>query len=539
MNIYFAAQTRPLERPEYAEWVKPNTSLDYALFALTPNKLLRTALLHARGKALTAPQVAKIEHTILKRPAPTSPDLGRNQIYGLTPEEEQALNRAVLKLPILAPPLLLDLGSLQSAGRVVRGVYKLQNTLIYINEDQEVGEGHLKSLAKLKSDSIYVWYRYKYFLERTDAIVKAIVDHLPGILSPAEAEKPSVSERSEEVLPPRKEWAQIGPRESLTNYRAHNPLREYTEKEKSQVQGFCRHSLQQMAKTLEASATEGGQKLKTPVIRQQHKLVESAVQQILEFWDLFPAFLGQITEGNYLASHALKASVLAMQVATSMGMSKKEVVNIGFAAVLQDVGMTNLKSLPYKLTPLAPGELDEIRRHPSYSAAILKQSDGIPAGVVEIVEQAHERWDGSGYPQGLAGSQTLAQARILTTINSYVAMISPRPYRIALEPYDAVIALISSTYHKQLDRDVTKALLDVLSVCPIGMYVKLSTGEIASVKSANKDTYTRPVVSVLYDADQQRLATPRLLDLAYSESEIVEILSSDEIPESASLRTVF
>ncbi len=205
------------------------------------------------------------------------------------------------------------------------------------------------------------------------------------------------------------------------------------------------------------------------------------------------------------------------------------------AAVYQDIGMGSSEPLLRKSTPLTPAELLEIRRHPLYGAQVLEKAEGLSPPAVQVVSHSHERPDGSGYPGGLQGSQIHRLARILTAANIYIAMTSPRPYRPALEPYNSIVTLLNNSYRNMLDRNVVKALLEVLSVCPIGMLVKLSTGEIAKVKSANKERYTRPVVTVLNGADREKLATPRVVDLAESDSEIAEIANRDEVPEFSTL----
>ena len=90
-----------------------------------------------------------------------------------------------------------------------------------------------------------------------------------------------------------------------------------------------------------------------------------------------------------------------------------------------------------------------------------------------------------------------------------------------------------NAYHKLLDRDVIKALLKVLSICPIGMHVKLTSGEIARVHSSHRELHTKPVVAILYDAGSNPLTGHDLVDLADDDREIQSIVNRDELPEDS------
>jgi HD-GYP domain-containing protein (c-di-GMP phosphodiesterase class II) len=134
----------------------------------------------------------------------------------------------------------------------------------------------------------------------------------------------------------------------------------------------------------------------------------------------------------YTAGHQRRMTDLAMQIATQIGLSAHAVKGIQMAGLIHDIGKI---SIPAEILS-KPGRLNEIeiqliRRHPQVAHDILKKID-FPWPVDLMVLQHHERIDGSGYPQGLTGGETLVEARILCVADVVEAIASHRPYRPAL-----------------------------------------------------------------------------------------------------------
>lgn len=141
---------------------------------------------------------------------------------------------------------------------------------------------------------------------------------------------------------------------------------------------------------------------------------------------------------RYTLEHARRVRRLCRRLARAMALPEEKVKEISLAAWVHDVGKI---SVPYaildKSGPLTPGELQFMRGHASAGAAILA-SLGMPAEVVETARHHHERYDGDrtcqypGYPDGLAGEQIPLAARILTVVDAFDAMTTPRCYRDAV-----------------------------------------------------------------------------------------------------------
>src|SRR5215467_6678210 len=155
--------------------------------------------------------------------------------------------------------------------------------------------------------------------------------------------------------------------------------------------------------------------------------------------------------------HLQRVRVYAMELAKELGLSADEKEALQAASVLHDIGKLavpeHIISKPGKLTP---EEFEKMKIHPIVGGEILEQVD-FPYPVVPIVRAHHEKWDGSGYPLGLAGEQIPIGARILSAVDCLDALASDRQYRKAL-PLDEAMAKVASEAGKSFDPKVVAIL---------------------------------------------------------------------------------
>jgi len=141
--------------------------------------------------------------------------------------------------------------------------------------------------------------------------------------------------------------------------------------------------------------------------------------------------------------HLQRVRIYAMELARDLGLTEDETEALRAASVLHDIGKLavpeHIISKPGKLTP---EEFEKMKIHPIVGAEILEQVD-FPYPVVPIVRAHHEKWNGSGYPNGLAGEAIPIGARILAAVDCLDALASDRQYRRAL-PLDVAMAKVAS-----------------------------------------------------------------------------------------------
>jgi putative nucleotidyltransferase with HDIG domain len=134
----------------------------------------------------------------------------------------------------------------------------------------------------------------------------------------------------------------------------------------------------------------------------------------------------------YTAGHQRRVSELAGSVAESLGMSGDEIGDIRVAGLLHDIGKAGIPTeILTKPGALSPIEFKLIKGH-AEAGYRLAVSANMAEPIAEMIYEHHERLDGSGYPRGLTGAQTLFGAKVLAVADVVEAMMSHRPYRPAL-----------------------------------------------------------------------------------------------------------
>ena len=209
-------------------------------------------------------------------------------------------------------------------------------------------------------------------------------------------------------------------------------------------------------------------------------------------------------------------AVLSMRLGSEMGLDEKRCLALGLCGLSHDVGMLTVPKAILESSRLDAEQLEVLRRHPHESSKILNSFGESFAWIGKIALQVHERVDGKGYPRGLRGEEIHEIAQILGLADTYEAMAHPRPDRKAQATYNALARIIDFK-NTQFDRTLTKALIRVISIFPLGSLVKLNNGEIGRVIGTKVAHPTRPTIEILVDSRGERenpqSDNGRLLDL--------------------------
>ena len=159
-------------------------------------------------------------------------------------------------------------------------------------------------------------------------------------------------------------------------------------------------------------------------------------------------------------AHALRVTALALQLAEAVAAAADAVEAIRVGGPLHDVGKLTVRvEVLAKPGPLDAAELAEVRTHPVAGANIIAGVRGLRTAVPCVLHH-HERWDGGGYPNHLAGHEIPLAARILAVADAYDAMTMTRPYRVALSHDDAVRE-VERCAGSQFDPDLAAAFLSL------------------------------------------------------------------------------
>ena len=173
--------------------------------------------------------------------------------------------------------------------------------------------------------------------------------------------------------------------------------------------------------------------------------------------------LGDVVEADdaYTGTHSRDVVELVLAVSDELGLEGRERQNAEFAALLHDVGKIRIpEEIINKAGPLTAEERELMNTHTIEGQRLLERVGGLLAEVGTIVRSCHERVDGAGYPDGLAGDEIPLIARIVACCDAFNAMTTDRPYRARLPLADAVAELERNS-GTQFDADVVQALVRV------------------------------------------------------------------------------
>lgn len=154
------------------------------------------------------------------------------------------------------------------------------------------------------------------------------------------------------------------------------------------------------------------------------------------------------------AGHCERLAFISVALGMAMGLDRGQLLNLYRGGYLHDVGKVGIPdSILYKPGKLSAEEWVTMRSHTTRGEEICKPLHSLRP-VLPIIRHHHERWDGSGYPDGLRGEQIPLLARIVQVADIYDALISPRPYKAALSPAESLRIMRQETERGWRDPDV-------------------------------------------------------------------------------------
>lgn len=203
---------------------------------------------------------------------------------------------------------------------------------------------------------------------------------------------------------------------------------------------------------------------------------------------------------THLYVHAVNTAIFAMFAAGRFGLRREEVLNIGLAALMHDLGKSKLPSdLVCKCAErMAPDQRKVLRSHCVQGLSILDDCAEMPRAVKRAVAEHHERWDGQGYPFGLKGEQISQAGRILSLANCYDGLTGKRPYRDPISPNRALSRMFRMR-GKEFSPDDVDRFIKHLGVYPSGSLVRLTDGRVGVVCEVDPAEPLSPLVNVVLD----------------------------------------
>ncbi|MYL33729.1 HD domain-containing protein [Pontibacillus yanchengensis] len=203
------------------------------------------------------------------------------------------------------------------------------------------------------------------------------------------------------------------------------------------------------------------------------------------------------TYDDYIFTHSLNVTIYALALGTELGLPAKRLEELGYGAMLHDVGKTLVpRDVLFKPGKLTDDEFQMVKEHSEAGFNMLRKTPTVPLVAAHCAYQHHERLNGSGYPRGLEGDDIHYYAKILGIADVFDAVTSNRVYRKAMLPHEGLEILYSGA-GTLFDIDMIEAFRKSVAVYPNGLTVLLSDGRKGIVSKQNTELSDRPFIRIL------------------------------------------
>jgi HD-GYP domain-containing protein (c-di-GMP phosphodiesterase class II) len=217
---------------------------------------------------------------------------------------------------------------------------------------------------------------------------------------------------------------------------------------------------------------------------------------------------------NYQFLRPVSMCALLMAFCQWRAMDKDTAFQAGLGGLLQDIGMALVPDhILSKRTALTDPEYALVKQHPFDGCALLRRTGAIGPIALDIVLHHHERFDGSGYPDKLDGTNISELAQMAAIVDVYDALTSDVSYRRGMAPADAHRQLLLGS-KTQFNESLVHQFIRFIGIYPLGSLVILESGLLAIVVSANPSNLLTPRVTVCMDTATHRAIPARTIDLA-------------------------
>lgn len=235
-----------------------------------------------------------------------------------------------------------------------------------------------------------------------------------------------------------------------------------------------------------------------------------------------------LKESNeYLIEHALNCAILLSIFAKHKNMSQAEIEDLTLSGLLMDCGMAVLpKDLVGSSNEYSEADHVLMRTHVDIGFEIAERFSDLPPMVFDIIQNHHERADGSGYPKGLKIDEITLYSQMAALVDCYDSMLTEKPYRSSKSSQEALEQLKES---KQHDEQLINEFSQAIGLFPVGSLVHLNSDKLAIVIKRNKREPLRPIVISFYSITGKHHTETKMINLrTHPTTRIVNCVTPEE-----------
>jgi HD-GYP domain-containing protein (c-di-GMP phosphodiesterase class II) len=258
-------------------------------------------------------------------------------------------------------------------------------------------------------------------------------------------------------------------------------------------------------------------------VDQVAEAVDPLVESVLRNKDALVTLLRVQRIDPNVHEHCIALAIWASLLGRQLGLPPDQIRTLALGCSLVDVGMIRITpDILDKADPLTDEETVEYRAHVGHSLEMLDGAESVAPAIHEIVRWHHERMDGTGYPDRLAGNEIPMFARIAGIVDTYDTLIGPKKSADARSSFESLVEIQDHT-PDQFQPELVERFARAIGLFPNGCLVELSSGEVGVVFSQNTGQRLRPRVMVILGPDKQRLDKLVIIDLSAADASELKI----------------
>jgi HD-GYP domain-containing protein (c-di-GMP phosphodiesterase class II) len=216
---------------------------------------------------------------------------------------------------------------------------------------------------------------------------------------------------------------------------------------------------------------------------------------------------------DYTFTHSVNVCILSIACGVNLKIDRTEVIHLGIGALLHDIGKVKVPlEILNKPGELTEDEFNQIKKHSYYGYELLRSFPYISAAVASVALQHHERFNGSGYPNGIEKKEISKFAQIVSIADMYDALTADRVYKKAILPYEASEIILASSGNS-FPPDLVKAFVENTAIYPVESIVQLNDDRMGQIIETNKKMPFRPIIRLVEATGDGYVENSDVIDL--------------------------
>jgi len=230
---------------------------------------------------------------------------------------------------------------------------------------------------------------------------------------------------------------------------------------------------------------------------------------------------------EYTVMHSVSVGVLMVSFCKTVGLDRKIMNEVGLGAILHDIGKMKVpQEILNTSNTLTDKEFELMKDHVVQSRKILEETDDVPTPAMAVAAQHHERWDGSGYPDGLKGEEISIYGRMAAIVDVYDAITSNKLYHKQVEPAEA-LKKIYEWKGRHFSDEITENYVKCVGIYPIGTLARTESGFLGLIIEQGLTDMLRPRVRLIFNISKGTFINPKDIDLSDPDNGSDRIVSSE------------